>query len=170
MVTPPITDGKTVAASGAETEDGSRPPIVLAPDAASPELVQRPRRRMFTAKEKLRILGEADRAAGVPGEVGEPGQPRPQGRRAQSAGGGTCSIEARQPAPDKTAGARRGDYRNSKKPSRNAAACGDRNCRALSWLRKGAAVHFLVASDPVKKHGPWVVADLRVVTSLGDPV
>ena len=70
MVMPPITDGKTLAASGAETEDGSRPPIVLAPDAASPELVERPRRRMFTAKEKLRILGEADRAAGVPGEVG----------------------------------------------------------------------------------------------------
>ena len=46
----------------------------------------------------------------------------------------------------------------------------DRNCCALSWLRKGAAVHFLVASDPVKKHGPWVVANLRVVTSLGDPV
>jgi len=30
----------------------------------------------------------------------------------------------------------------------NAAACGDRNCCALSWLWKGAAVHFLVASDP----------------------
>lgn len=58
----------------------------------------------------------------------------------------------------------------SKKPSRNAAACGDRNCCALSWLWKGAAVHFLVASDPVKKHGPWVVANLRVVTSSGDPV
>ena len=42
--------------------------------------------------------------------------------------------------------------------------------QALSWLWKGAAVHFLVASDPVKKHGPWVVANLRVVTSLGDPV
>ena len=52
----------------------------------------------------------------------------------------------------------------------NAAACGDRNCCALPWLWKGAAVHFLVASDPVKKHGPWVVANLRVVTSSGDPV
>jgi hypothetical protein len=28
----------------------------------------------------------------------------------------------------------------------------------------------LVAIDPVKKHGPWVVANLRVVTSSGDPV
>ena len=67
---PPITDGKTLAASGAETEDGRRPTIVLAPDAASPELALRPRRRTFTAKEKLRILSEADRAAGVPGGVG----------------------------------------------------------------------------------------------------
>jgi len=58
----------------------------------------------------------------------------------------------------------------SKKSAGNAAACGDRNCCALSWLWKGAAVHFLVAIDPVKKHGPWVVANLRVVTSSGDPV
>ena len=70
MVMPPITDEKTVAASGAENEDGRRPTMVSAPDAASPELVQRPRRRSFTAKDKLRILGEADRAVGVPGGVG----------------------------------------------------------------------------------------------------
>src|SRR5712691_7526751 len=30
---------------------------------------------------------------------------------------------------------------------------------------EGAAVGFLVASDPVKKHGPWAVASLRVATS-----
>ena len=65
MVMPPITDGKTLAASGAKTEDGRRQTLVSAPDAASPELVLRPRRRSFTAKERLRILGEADRAAGV---------------------------------------------------------------------------------------------------------
>jgi transposase len=70
MVMPPITDEKTVAASGAENQDGRRPTMVSAPDAASPELVQRPRRRSFTAKDKLRILGEADRAVGVPGGVG----------------------------------------------------------------------------------------------------
>jgi len=70
MVIPSITDGKTLAASGAKTEDGRRPTLVSAPDAASPELVLRPGRRSFTAKEKLRILGEADRAAGVPGGVG----------------------------------------------------------------------------------------------------
>jgi transposase len=71
MVMPPSTDGKTLAATGAETEEeGRRPTIVSAPVAASPELVQRPRRRAFTAKDKLRILGEADHAAGVPGGVG----------------------------------------------------------------------------------------------------
>jgi hypothetical protein len=31
------------------------------------------------------------------------------------------------------------------------------------------AVCFLVAIDPVKKHGPGIVADLRVVTPTGDP-
>jgi len=40
------------------------------PEAASPELQDRPRRRTFTAKDKLRILGEVDRAAGVPGAIG----------------------------------------------------------------------------------------------------
>ena len=38
--------------------------------AASPELLDRPRRRTFTAQDKLRILGEVDCAAGVPGAVG----------------------------------------------------------------------------------------------------
>jgi hypothetical protein len=51
-------------------EEGRRPTIVPAPAAAWPELLDRPRRRTFTAHDKLRILGEADRAAGVPGGVG----------------------------------------------------------------------------------------------------
>jgi hypothetical protein len=38
------------------------------PPAAAPELVDRPRRRTFTAADKLRILGEVDRAA--PGDAG----------------------------------------------------------------------------------------------------
>jgi transposase len=38
---------------------------------------------------------------------------------------------------------------------------------SLSW--EGAAVGFLVADDPVKKHGPWAVAGLRVATSSDDP-
>ena len=70
MVMPPIPDAETLATAGAETEDGRRPMIVSAPAVASPELVQRPRRRTFTAKDKLRILSEADRAAGIPGGVG----------------------------------------------------------------------------------------------------
>jgi len=40
------------------------------PAAASPELSVRPRRRKFTAREKLRILGEIDHAAGIPGAIG----------------------------------------------------------------------------------------------------
>jgi len=40
---------------------------VPAPVAASPELSGRPRRRTFTAQDKLRILAEADRAAATGG-------------------------------------------------------------------------------------------------------
>jgi hypothetical protein len=39
------------------------------PAAANPELVTRPKRRTFTAREKLRILEETDRAAGT-GDIG----------------------------------------------------------------------------------------------------
>ena len=69
MVMPPITDAETLATAGAETEDGRRPTIVSAPAVASPELVQRPRRRTFTAKDAQFLLGRK-RAAGVPGGVG----------------------------------------------------------------------------------------------------
>jgi transposase-like protein len=40
---------------------------VPAPAAASPELSDRPRRRTFTAEDKLRILAETDRAADTGG-------------------------------------------------------------------------------------------------------
>jgi transposase-like protein len=40
---------------------------VAAPAAATPELSARPRRRTFTAKDKLRILADADRAAEIGG-------------------------------------------------------------------------------------------------------
>ena len=63
----PLAFGKTLA-DGAGTEGGRRPTVVPAPSAASPELVDRPRRRAFPAAEKLRILREVD-AAG-PGGVG----------------------------------------------------------------------------------------------------
>ena len=63
MVMPRSTSAKTFAAGGAEDEEGRRPTLVSAPLAASPELVDRPRRRRtFTAADKVRILGEIDRA------------------------------------------------------------------------------------------------------------
>ena len=67
---PQIKDSKTLAAAGADKEESRRPTIVSAPPAASPEFSDRPRRRTFAAQDKLRILGEADRAAGVPGGIG----------------------------------------------------------------------------------------------------
>jgi transposase len=53
-----------VAAAGAGTEGGRRPTVVPAPVAANPEISGRPQRRTFSAVEKLRILKEADQAAG----------------------------------------------------------------------------------------------------------
>ncbi len=70
MVMPRIKDIDMVAAAGAATEEGRRPTAVAAPAAASPELADRPVRRTFTARDKLRILGEVDRAKGVPGAIG----------------------------------------------------------------------------------------------------
>jgi len=70
MVMPRTTDPEIFAAAGAGTEEGRRPTLVPAPAAASVELSDRPRRRTFTAKDKLRILGEVDRAAGVSGKIG----------------------------------------------------------------------------------------------------
>ena len=51
------------AEAGAAMNGGRRPTIVAAPASASPELSNRPRRRTFTAKDKLRILADIDRAA-----------------------------------------------------------------------------------------------------------
>ena len=41
----------------------------MAPDAPSPEISAQPRRRTFTARDKLRILAETDRASGT-GQIG----------------------------------------------------------------------------------------------------
>src|SRR5271168_2193903 len=67
MVMPLHAYEKTLA-SGAETEGGRRPTVVSAPLAASPELADRPRRRTFTASDKLRILRQVDEAE--PGGIG----------------------------------------------------------------------------------------------------
>src|SRR3954453_17308128 len=57
------------AAAGAGTEEGGAPTVGPAPAAANPEVSDRPKRRTFTAGEKLRILEETDRAAGT-GDIG----------------------------------------------------------------------------------------------------
>ena len=55
--------------SGTGTNAGRRPTVVPAPDTPSPELAHRPRRRRFTAQDKLRLLAETDGAAGT-GRIG----------------------------------------------------------------------------------------------------
>jgi transposase len=50
------------AETGAATNGGRRP-TVAAPVSVSPELSDRPRRRTFSAKDKLRILADIDLAA-----------------------------------------------------------------------------------------------------------
>jgi transposase len=50
---------------GAAMNGGRRPTVVAAPVSTSPELSARPRRRTFTAKDKLRILADIDRAIGT---------------------------------------------------------------------------------------------------------
>src|SRR5260370_25034358 len=59
----PMRDAAIGAEAGAATNGGRRPTVVVAPASASPELLERPRRRSFTAQDKLRILAETDRAA-----------------------------------------------------------------------------------------------------------
>ncbi len=52
-----------------EAASDRRPTTVPPPVTSSPELTARPRRRSFTAQDKLRILAETDRAAQT-GEIG----------------------------------------------------------------------------------------------------
>ena len=70
MVMRVLNDDKSPAAAGGAIEEGRRPPMVAAPAAASPELLSRPVRRTFTARDKLRILAEVDTARGTPGGIG----------------------------------------------------------------------------------------------------
>ena len=57
------------ADGGAAKSGGLRPTVVAAPPSAPSELSARPRRRTFTARDKLRILGATDQAAGT-GDIG----------------------------------------------------------------------------------------------------
>jgi transposase-like protein len=55
------------AEAGAATDGGRRPTVVAAPASAPAEFSARPRRRIFTAADKLRILAATDRAADAGG-------------------------------------------------------------------------------------------------------
>jgi transposase len=59
----PMLHTENDAEAGAATNGGRRPTVVAAPASASPELSGRPRRRTFSAKDKLRILADIDHAA-----------------------------------------------------------------------------------------------------------
>ena len=65
----PVLHKQIDAGAGAVSDGGCRPAVVAAPAPASPELSDRPRRRTFTARDKLRILAATDRAAET-GEIG----------------------------------------------------------------------------------------------------
>ena len=69
MVMPQIKDSKTLAAAGADKEDGRRPTIVSAPAAASPELLDRPRRRTFTAQDCASLRRSTARRPGSVGAI-----------------------------------------------------------------------------------------------------
>jgi len=68
-------NGKSVQEGGASrllegaVGDRKRPGVGRAPSAPDPELVERPRRRTFTAQYKLKVLRQAD-ACSKPGEIG----------------------------------------------------------------------------------------------------
>ena len=59
----PMLHTENDAEAGAASNGGRRPTVVAAPASASPELSDRPRRRTFSAKDKLRILTDIDHAA-----------------------------------------------------------------------------------------------------------
>src|SRR5450432_597373 len=65
----PILPIQNDADAGAATDGRRRPTVVAAPASAPSELSARPRRRTFTARDKLRILTLTDQAAGS-GDIG----------------------------------------------------------------------------------------------------
>ena len=67
MVMPSQTELSPDAASGNSTPEVPSARVVTAPAAPSAELTRTPKRRSFTAKYKLRILDETDRAADTGG-------------------------------------------------------------------------------------------------------
>jgi transposase len=59
----PMLPTQNNAEAGAATDRGRRPTVVAALASVPSELSARPHRRTFTARDKLRVLAETDRAA-----------------------------------------------------------------------------------------------------------
>ena len=187
---------QTDAATGAGTDGGRRPTVVPAPVAASPELSDRPRRRTFTAQDKLRILAESDRAAATGGigailrREGLYSSALTNWRRQRDAGaiGGLSPVKRGPKTTDPTPLAseltrlQQDNARLTRRLTRAEAIidiqknglgsvsrlCGRNGPRYCGV--EGSGRKLFGGSVPVKKRGPWAVADLRVVTPPGDPV
>ncbi len=67
MVMPPQSQPVTDASLGSDSPTKAPSKVVPAPEAPTAELTAVPKRRSFTAKYKLRILDETDRAADTGG-------------------------------------------------------------------------------------------------------
>jgi len=63
----PMLPKPTNPSSDSAVVSSRQPTVVVMPSTPSPELSDRPRRRTFSAKDKLRILTETDRAADTGG-------------------------------------------------------------------------------------------------------
>jgi transposase len=59
----PMLSRKNDVEAGTTPDGNGRPTVVAVPASVSPELSDRPRRRTFTARDKLRILAATDHAA-----------------------------------------------------------------------------------------------------------
>ena len=63
----PMSQTLTDTEAGGASDGSRRLTVVAAPASVSPELSDRPRRRSFTARDKLRILAAVDAATGTGG-------------------------------------------------------------------------------------------------------
>ena len=190
MLQPP--DGE----AGAAASGGRRPTVVPAPASPSPELSDRPRRRTFTAQDKLRILAETDRAAATGGigailrREGLYSSALTDWRRQRDAGAFMALVPGKRgpkttdPSPfsAEVTQLQHDNARLTRRLTRaeaiidiqkNELGSAARLC-GRNWSRYrghgGSGRKLFGGSDPVKKRGPWAVADLRVVTPPGDPV
>src|SRR5207344_2689160 len=184
-------EADTDGAAGAGSD--RRPSVVPAPAATAPEMSDRPRRRTFTAQTKLRVLAETDGAAGIGGigailrreglysstltdwrrqrDSGALGALTPTKRGPKSA--------VRSPLAAELAQAKRENAHLGRRLERAEAIIEiQKNTRGprsrlwtekrfhLSWPLEGSGRQLFGGVCPVKKHGPWAFADLRVVTLM----